>query len=207
MLSTVTQLNQAYSPSGASFVLPCLAAPAGLFLGVDMKHIPLTKGQFALVDDEDFEQLNKYTWFAYKTKYGGFSAIRNARTADGRKTTIKMHRQIMNAPLGMDVDHRNHTTLDNQKHNLRICTRQQNLRNSNPRKNCSSQFKGVARHKGTGKWRAYVNFDGKQCNLGLFETEAEAAEAYNRKAIEIFGDFACLNFPNEWPEEFRVREI
>lgn len=160
-----------------------------------MKKIPLTQGRVALVDDEDFERLNKYKWCTFKTRYGGFVAVRNTPKVNGKRGLIYMHRQIMGAPDGMDVDHRKNNTLDNQKHNLRICTRTQNLRNSLPRKNCSSEFKGVSWHKSTKKWRAYINSGGKQQNLGVFGQEESAARAYDKKAVELFGEFAHLNFP------------
>jgi len=141
-------------------------------------------GKFALVDDEDFEKLNQYKWHVYKIGYI------YARVS---KKYTYMHRLIMDARKGMEVDHINHDKLDNQKSNLRICTRQQNEHNQKPQKNGSSQYKGVCFHKSRNKWQAMIRFNGIKQYIGCYPTEAEAAHAYNLKATELFGEFAFLN--------------
>jgi len=159
-----------------------------------MKEIKLTKGQVALVDDEDFERVSKYKWYAgWHPRPQSFTARRTNRE-DSKRTKIFMHRQIMNAPPGKQVDHRNHDTLDNRKANLRICTSAENNRNQRKQRGCSSsQFKGVSWHKRKRKWVAYICPDDKQQHLGLFTDEIDAALAYNIAAAEMFGEFALLN--------------
>jgi len=157
-----------------------------------MKQIPLTQGQFAIVDDADYDWLNQYKWCADKTGCGGYRATRGF-WRNGKCTKVYMHRQIMNAPVGMDVDHRDHNTLDNQRHNLRVCTHAENGYNQ-ASKTGTSRFKGVSWHKQPGKWEAYIQVDGKQRYLGLFTDEVEAAETYDKAARELFGEFAYCNF-------------
>lgn len=151
--------------------------------------IPLTQGKFAIVDAEDYEWLNQYKWYA--AKYGTtFYACRSK----GR-TTINMHRQIMCAPKGLICDHKNHNGLDNRKNNLRLCTNAQNQYNRRPRTGCSSRYKGVDWQRAFNKWRAAIRLNQTYLHLGLFHNEMEAALTYDRKAAELFGEFAWLNFP------------
>lgn len=157
----------------------------------DVRYIALTKGRFAIVDAADYEWLSRYTWQA---AYNGTKFY--ATTKKKRGGNIWMHRLIMNAPKGMVVDHINGNGLDNRRCNLRICTRQQNAYNSR-RVSGTSQYKGVHFEKATGRWRATITCRGRHYNLGLYESEIEAARAYDRKAIELFGEFAYLNFPEE----------
>jgi hypothetical protein len=107
---------------------------------------------------------------------------------------IYMHLEIMSAPDGMEVDHMNGNGLDNRRENLRLCTRAQNRMNSVKRIGKSSTFKGVYWHKNCRKWRASLKLDGKEIHIGYFNTELEAAEAYDEKALELFGEFAKPNF-------------
>lgn len=174
----------------------CTATLSGL-IGDNMKRILLTQGKYAIVDDEDFEWLNQWKWQAQKHSYDGYRAMRGA---GGRKNqrTVYMHRVIMNAPKGLEVDHINHDTLDNQRKNLRLVTQSQNQQNSKKRKNCSSKYKGVHWHKLTRKWRSKISSLGEPIHLGLYKSEIGAAKAYDKKAIELFGEFAYLNFPKEF---------
>ncbi len=157
-----------------------------------MKEIPLTKGQVALVDDEDYEALAKFKWHAHKFSQT-WCAARNVRGDDGVKRIVLMHRVIMGAPPGADVDHRNHNGCDNRRENLRVCTRQQNLRNQRKRAGKSSRLKGVSLCGQTGRWAAALKVGTKKVWLGRFKTEADAGAAYDRAAREHFGEFACLN--------------
>ncbi len=106
-----------------------------------------------------------------------------------------MHRMIMGEPKGMFVDHIDGNSQNNRRSNLRICTPAQNLQNQRP-KGGTSRYKGVYFHKKDNKWMAKIGFNGKNTYLGLFEDEILAARAYDKKAKELFGEFAYLNFPN-----------
>lgn len=160
-----------------------------------MKKIPLTKNQFALVDDEDFEWLNQWKWCAMSNGTERFAAGRNP----GRKRpTELMHRKIMGVkgrwPL---VDHINGNPLDNRRKNLRICNQSQNMRNRDAPKSNTSGYKGVYLHKQSGLWHARITLNYKNTSLGYYRTAVEAAVAYNEGAIKYHKDFAKLN---EGPE-------
>jgi hypothetical protein len=162
-----------------------------------VKEIPLTQGQVAKVDDADFEWLNRYKWCAYwNERSKSFYAKRNSLLSDEyqHKTSLLMHRLIMGAKRGQEVDHDNHDTLDNQRTNLRVCTTFQNHGNVRKQQRNTSGFKGVSWHKHTRKWRAYIMISGKQLHLGLHEFPEQAARAYDCKARELFGEFALTNF-------------
>jgi len=160
-----------------------------------MKKIELTQNQYALVDDEDYNRLNRWKWCAgYYSCIKSYYAKRNTpRDKNGKHTTICMHRIIMNAPSNLQVDHRNHDTLDNRKENLRLCTYSQNGMNRKLHKNTTSQYKGVYWHKQGKKWLAHIRTKDKSIYLGLFKSEIQAAKAYNKKAKELFGEFALSN--------------
>lgn len=156
-----------------------------------MKRIPLTQGKFAIVDDDDYESLSKFTW-CYKADKCGY-AIRGMWIYPKTKI-IRMHRQIMNTPKGMQTDHINGDGLDNRQSNLRICTNQQNSMGHKKKiKNKTSKFRGVSWLKDRQKWRSVIMFNQKQTHLGHFHSEGDAAFAYNKKAKELFGKWAQLN--------------
>ena len=164
-----------------------------------MKQIPLTKNKFAIVDDKDFERLNRFKWSASSRSYGGFAASRecNCPLVKDSYAFIYMHRQITSCPKGLEVDHISHNTLDNRRINLRIVTKGQNQMNSKPKTGSVSKYKGVFRLKNSKKWMAQIRFNGKATYLGLFKDEVEAAKKYNTKAKELFGEFAFLNVVNK----------
>lgn len=158
-----------------------------------MKEIPLTKGCVALVDDADYERLMQHKWHAFVSRSGP-RAVRNAPMIKGiRGPRIYMSRQIVDAPKGMDVDHRDHNTLNDQRANLRVCTRSQNMGNTRKRAGCSSRFKGVSWRKDVKKWQLHMKVNGQQMALGLFTDEVKAAQAYNKEALKAWGEFALLN--------------
>lgn len=151
--------------------------------------IPLTQGKFAIVDAEDYDRLSRYKWCAVKAG-GTFYA--------GRKKNgifVRMHREILCVPKGIICDHKDRNGLNNRKSNLRFCTRAQNQYNSNKRPGCSSKYKGVNWDKMKKKWRTRIGFERHRLHLGLFEDPIDAVVTYDRKAIELFGEFAYLNFP------------
>jgi len=159
-------------------------------MGNIMKKIKLTHEKYAIVDDEDFEYLNQFKWYALKTK-NNFYAIRSVYLEKCRQTSIQMQREIMKTPKGMLTDHIDFNGLNNQKNNLRICSREENGFHQLIRK--GRKYKGVCWKKENRCWVAQINFCNKKFHLGYFRDEKEAAEAYNIKAKELFGEFAYLN--------------
>jgi len=158
-----------------------------------MKHIPLTQGLFSIVDDEDYEAINAYKWYAYKSSEN-YYAGRNIRLENGKQRMISMHRTILKTPQGMLTDHRDGNGLNNCRSNIRICTHSQNQMNSKkPKGNCSSVYKGVHWRKSRNRWVAHVFINGKPHYAGIFREEQDAARAYDKKALEIFGKFARTN--------------
>jgi len=155
-----------------------------------MKEIKLTQGQIAMVDDGDFEYLNQFKWNAYKKK-GRFYASRYVGKSNGRQIYASMHWDVMGEKM---IDHIDHNGLNNQKSNLRKCTYAQNMMNGRKRNtNTSSKYKGVCWAKNYNKWISSIRKDDKQIHLGYFESEIDAAMAYNNKAKELFCEFACIN--------------
>lgn len=162
-----------------------------------MKEIQLSQNKISLIDDEDFIVISKFNWYAHRWlqrngKYGDFYAHANVTLPDGTKTTIAMHRLIMNANKGIKIDHRNNNTLDNRKHNLRLATNYQNQQNRSKQFG-TSRFKGVTWHKVCGKWEAQIQTNKNKIHLGTFLNEKDAATAYNEAANKYFGEFAHLN--------------
>jgi hypothetical protein len=155
-----------------------------------MKLIPLTQGEFAQVDDENYDEIMEYKWCVYKGKSTYYAAGHTLRVK-GKVKTLYMHRIIMKTPDNLQVDHIDHNGLNNQKSNMRNCTRQQN--NCNKKSLGKSKYLGVDYVKG-GYIRAQINIDGKRTHLGLFSTEEDAARAYDAAARKHHGEFNNLNF-------------
>ena len=157
-----------------------------------------------LYDAEDEDKINKYNWYVSKER-DHFYVRTDIPHPDGglnscshqRRTKLKLHRLIADTPKGMYTDHINGDTLDNRKQNLRICTIAENGRNRRKNKNNTSGFKGVCWRKDDKTWHARIQHNKKLIHIGYFKDKEEAAKAYDRKAIELFGEFAKLNFPIE----------
>ena len=155
--------------------------------------IPLSQGLFALVDGEDYEELSKYKWCA--NKIGDiYYAVRLRWVSTNKYDTVMMHRQILKAPANAIVDHRNHCGLDNRKQTIRLCTRSQNNQNQRPLRGGTSKYKGIYWSGYFKKWHCRINHNCKNIYIGYFESEVEAAKAYDKKAKELFGEFAYTNF-------------
>lgn len=153
----------------------------------EIKLSPSKYGQFfALVDDDDYDRLNQFKWYPEKKQN-----LFYARTKDKTRKAFYMHRFILNTEK--EIDHRNHNTLDNQKSNLRECTKSQNQRNKSAKKNGTSKYLGVRFVSDRNKWRADISDGKSSIFLGEYFDEQEAAAAYNRAAKSIHGEFANLN--------------
>jgi hypothetical protein len=162
-----------------------------------MKEIPLTQGYVALVDDADFDWINQWKWHSVSNHDGSIIYAQRNTKANGKPTKVAMHRLVILAPAGLFVDHIDHNGLNNTRANLRLCTRSQNLANGRRHRTSVSQFKGVSRHSRGDKWQAQIRRNGKVTGLGTFYNEIDAARAYDRAALEEFGEFAFTNFPQE----------
>lgn len=169
-----------------------------------MREILLSQGKIAFVDDEDYEAISAKKWSVVKS-WNSFYARRYERI-DGVQTIVYMHRLLANAVKNQQVDHKDQNTLNNCKDNLRLCSNTENSQNRKKRKTLSpkSEFKGV-RPKG-GRFIARIKIDGKDCFLASFKSEVEAAKAYDRAAIQYFGEFASLNFPNNLQENLTTQQ-
>lgn len=157
-----------------------------------MKRIKLS-GQkssqyFAIVDDEDYEFLTQFRWH-YMRGY----AVRNGPYVNGKRKPIRMQRVITNCPDQLVVDHKDMNKLNNQKSNLRICTKSENSCNQNLYSANKSGYRGVAFHTKAQKYRAKITINGEEKWLGYFLDPKMAALAYDKEAKKYHGEFARLN--------------
>ena len=165
--------------------------------GDAVKTIPLGDGLYAYVDATDFEWLNQWTWRVC----GAYAARHENR--NGKPKVIFMHREIMKPPKGKVTDHISGNKFDNTRANLRNITPQENQHNRRKQRNASSIYKGVSYSKPARRWKACLDCGKERFYLGYFDTEVEAARAYDCKAVEVFGEYARPNFPEEWPAKRR----
>ena len=159
------------------------------------REITLTQDKITIVDDEDFEWLNQWKWYAANHK----SNDKDYWYARRQWMETKKHLTMARVSLGVEegkliADHRNGETLDNRRSNLRIATAVQNQQNQHIRRGGKSQYKGVSKD-GQTTWMSTIRHEGKLIYLGRYVIEISAAIAYDEKAKELFGEFARLNFP------------
>jgi hypothetical protein len=158
-----------------------------------MIRVCLTQGFEARIDDRDHDMVSRYRWKVLKAGGGHLYAARTC----GNKTLL-MHRVILGARHGQLVDHIDHDGLNNCRANLRLATQQQNQahRPTNSRLRKSSKFRGVSWNTVRRLWVASIGGVGVHEFLGRFDTEEEAALAYDRAALRLYGEFASLNTPD-----------
>lgn len=151
--------------------------------GQQCVYVETINGSCIMIDFDDVEKFRGRSWSVNK---GGYA---KAHAGEGGTKTIYAHRLVM--PGHAILDHRNGNKLDCRKANLRPCTQSENEANKPPR---TGKFKGV-RQAPSGRWAAIVSKDGKTFRLGTFDTDVEAAIAYDKKAKELWGEFAYQNIP------------
>ncbi len=151
-----------------------------------MKKLKLTRGKYALVDDEDFKSLSNFKWYASRRGY----AISNPYM-DGMSKVIYMHRLVIKTPKNFHTDHINHNKLDNRRSNLRIANKFQN--NSNKKYRNGKSYKGIHKDNKTGKWLSQICHKGKRIFLGGYIKKKDAMISYNEAAKKIHGEFCFLN--------------
>lgn len=149
-----------------------------------------------MVDDEDYERVSEITWFIHKAGNSLYAAhdfrVRSPRGGRHGKVVL-LHRFLL--PGSRYVHHRDGNGLNNQKSNLLSCTQQQNLSGFQLKRGTTSKYRGVCHPAGRRKWTAAITIGYKRIYLGTFDSETDAARAYDAAARERFGDFAAPNFP------------
>ncbi len=152
-----------------------------------VKKLVLFNGEIATVDDEDYSKILQYSW--HMNPDGYVKCIIRGRS-------VYIHQMLLGNKDGMEIDHVDHDRLNNSKSNLRFVTRSQNMANSLSHKDSvSSKYKGVILNKTSPvqNYQAKIMKDGKRFYLGTFKRQEDAALAYNKAAIRLFGEYACLN--------------
>lgn len=163
-----------------------------------MKTIPLTQGKVALVDDEDFERLSMHKWTAErrngKVRIFWYAIRKEPVGYVENRTKYKtkyLHQEILGVSTG--IDHKDGDGLNNQRHNLRLCSQTQNSQNKLKRKGCSSKYKGVCWFRPAKLWAAGITVNGRSISLKYFKSEIDAAKVYDAAAVKYFGEFAKTN--------------
>jgi hypothetical protein len=161
--------------------------------GYTYRRIPLTKGWYAKVDVDNFYRFIKHKWQACPNREKGYYARRSVTSKAGGKQ-IHMHRVVLNAPEGMQIDHINGDITDNRRANLRFANSSQNCCNRSYKQK-TSKYKGVQYVRSEKCYRVNINKDCRRIYVGRFKSEIEAAKAYDAAARKYHGEFARLNFP------------
>lgn len=164
-----------------------------------MKLIKLTQNKVSLVDDEDYNFLMGFKWYAYK-HCNTYYARTNIQCLSGKRATIYMHMLVLDRMLGYEEgvsvsDHKDRNGINNQSYNLRRVSR--NLNSHNKKISGKSKYRGVSWHKRSNKWQSRIGTDGVEIYLGMFDNEQDAAHVFDEAAREIYGDNAVLNFKKE----------
>ena len=157
--------------------------------------IHIKKFRFAIVDPYDYDYLRRFKWRLNRSNRTFYAFRTVSRGPLFRPQVIWMHHEILPPPDGLLVDHRNHNGLNNRRENLRLATPAENIQNARKtRLKTTSRYKGVDFVKATGKWRARICVNGHRIFLGSFDSELDAALAYDAAAKKYFGEYACTNF-------------
>lgn len=158
-----------------------------------MRQLQLTKGKVALVDDEDFERLDRFQWHAVVLNTGKLWYARTTlKLPDGEIFICPLHWAVLEIRLkkGLVVDHIDGDGLNNQRSNLRVVLQRQNTQNKH--KIYSSKYPGVSLQKSTGKWIAHIKIGEVVKHLGTFKTEEEAFERY-KQLVALCGQSVILD--------------
>ena len=168
------------------------------------RWLKLTQRKWALIDECDYENANQYTWHVIKsTKNSTLYAQRNYSDENGIYRTQTLHVFLMGkTDNGFEIDHIDHNGLNDRRNNLRVCTIVQNKANMKPKLGGTSDFKGVCWSERDHVFVAKRHVSGRCTNLGSFNNEIDAAKAYDKSAVSEWGDHACINFPEDYPEVF-----
>lgn len=148
----------------------------------------LTQGLFTILDAKDYPKIRQYKWYARKTPYT-FYASTNVNNS-GKRKTIQLHRAITDAPIGMEVDHKDRNGLNNTRANLRVCTKEENQHNASIRKDNTSGFKGIYWMKSSSAWAVSIQAYGKRIYCGIYKSKNEAILVRDKKIRELHKDFA-----------------
>ena len=153
-------------------------------------RVPLTNcGGFALVDECDADRVLARKWQVLSRRHTSY-----VQATSGDRALL--HRFVIIAPAGMQVDPTECDGLNNRRSNLRICPRSPT--NANRRAGVgTSRFKGVSWNRKNARWQVFIKATDKNTFLGQFKDEEDAARCYDAAAIRLFGEFARLNFPSE----------
>lgn len=163
-------------------------------------ELPLTRGKVALIDKQDLEPVAAYRWDEWQIHRCWYAAARN------QEPRIYLHRFILNAPQGMEVDHLNGDGLDNRRANLRLASHKQNLANQQLSLANTSGYRGVVKARTSGIWAAQIKSDFKTTGLGYYDSKETAAYAYDLAALDLFGAFARFNLLTAGSDIAAIRE-
>jgi hypothetical protein len=162
--------------------------------GYMFRRIYIGEGFYTIVDPDIYYRVGHLKWSVCGDERKDYAARIDRKFRYGRTKTIFLHREIMNAPKGLLVDHHNGKSLDNRMDNLRLATHSQNMQNRRKRKNTTSQYVGIYFEKRRKKWTAGITVNKKKIWLGRFDDEKAAARAYDEAARRYHKKFARLNF-------------